>query len=172
MAKELLSRDQVDVANTWNLSDMYADNDLWKADVDAISEIAEKISAMEGKLSESATNLYDALKLMEELCIKLSRVGNYAMCLANEDTGNTEHQAMEARSDAAYAGALEKIAFLDPELLTIEDEKYAQFYNDLPKLCKYKHYIDESLRLREYTLSTQMERLMALSQETRDASIA
>lgn len=170
MAKELITRDKVLTENTWKLEDMYESGAAWEKDVNKITDLANGIASLEGKLGDSADTLCDAMSKLELMCILLSRVSNYAMCLSDEDKGNNKNLALAAKADSLYAECFSKIAFVDPELLEISDETYAEFYKSNTKLNDFKHYIDEVLRMRKYTLSADMEKLMALSVETAQAS--
>lgn len=170
MAKELVERSKVSVENTWNLKDMYESEADFNRDMEKATRIADKIAGMEAVFADSADNVYKVLGDMEELFITLSKVGNYAMCLSDQDTGNSANQLLEAKSESLYADALGKTAYVEPKLLTIPEETFAKYYELCPELKKYKHFIDESLRLKEHTLSPEIERIMALSSETRNAS--
>lgn len=170
MAKELITREEVDIENTWNLSDMYEDEKSWLADIDRINELGDFIASCEASFGNDAKTTYNVLQSLENMLITLDKVANYAMCLANEDTANTKHQSMEAKTDSIYALSIQKVSYIDPKLLEISDAEYESFYSEEPGLCKYKFYIDEVLRLRKYTLPAEMEKLMALSVETRQAS--
>ena len=41
MAKELMSRDQVKVEDTWNVNDIYKTEELWEADVKLVNDKLE-----------------------------------------------------------------------------------------------------------------------------------
>lgn len=170
MAGELIKREDVKVEDTWDLSGMYADSTAWNEDIERIEKIGDEIAARKDDFTKSAQNVYDVLSLVEKLFILNDKVSNYAMCISDQDTGNTKHQAMSAKADSVYAQSFEKISFIDPMLLEVSDEQIAEYYKQLPELVKYKSYIDESLRMRKYTLSPEMEKLMALSTEVRQAS--
>lgn len=172
MAKELLTREEVSIENTWALSDMYSDKEAWEADLNKAVSIGDELASMEGKVCESAANLLKTIKLMEEMCILLDAVHTYAHCQSDQDTGNTDNHAMAARVMSIYADIFSKIAFIDPEILEMSQEKLDGYYAKLPELTDYKHYIKETMRLKEHTLSAEMEKLLALSEETRDASSA
>lgn len=168
--KELLTRSQVSVSDTWDLTAMYPDKAAWQSDLDRAASLGDSLRSMAGTLGQSAPHLKKALDLLEELEIILNRTSIYASCLSDEDTGDTAHQSMRAQTETAIAQAAEKTAYMDPELLTIPDETYETFYAACPDICKYRLYLRNILRLRDYTLSAELETLMALSQETRDAS--
>ncbi len=170
MAKALPDRNEVKTENTWDLSEIYTDKEAWEKDITCIKELSERIATSEGKLASSSASLLEALRSLEEMYIRISCVSNYAMCLSDEDTGNTAHQAMSAKAENITADAVAKISFIDPELLAIPEDTFEKFYAECPELLKYKYYINEALRLKDHTLSSDKELLMALSAESLSAS--
>ena len=60
---------------------------------------------------------------------------------------------------------MEAIAFLEPEILSIPEEKLRSFYEEQPGLAAYEVTIREILRQRAHALSKEMEQLLASSGE-------
>lgn len=170
MAKELLTREEVAVENTWALSDLYEDAKAWEADLNKAVSVGEELAGMEGIVCASSANLLKTIKLMEQFCIIIDAVHTYAHCQSDQDTGNTDNLAMAAKVMSVYADIASKIAFIDPEILAMDEETLNKFYAEAPELTGYKHYINETMRMKAHTLSAEMEKLLAMSEETRDAS--
>lgn len=168
MAKELKNREDVAVENTWALEDLYATKEAWEADIKVVESIGAKVSALEGKVCESAATLLETMKLLEELDLVASKAGVFAHCRSDQDTGNSEFQAMDAKVESVLAEVYGNIAFIDPEILEAVD-KIEGFYKAEPELLKFKNTIDDTLRLKDHTLSAEMEKLLAMSEEVRNA---
>lgn len=167
MAKELLKREEVKVENTWKIEDIYPSKAEWEADLATCEELAEKIAGYEGKVGESAANLLQVLNWDAELGEKLMLAYNYSERLFDQDQKNTTHQAMSAKTTSVYAGIAEKTAFVDPEIVAIDDEVLEGFYREESGLELYRKMIEEICRLKSHCLSAEMEKLLALSTETR-----
>ena len=167
MAKELLKREEVKVENTWKIEDIYPSKAEWEADLATCEELAEKIAGYEGKVGESAANLLQVLNWNAELGEKLMLAYNYSERLFDQDQKNTTHQAMSAKTTSVYAGIAEKTAFVDPEIVAIDDEVLEGFYREESGLELYRKMIEEICRLKSHCLSAEMEKLLALSTETR-----
>ena len=167
MAKELLKREEVKVENTWKIEDIYPSKAEWEADLATCEELAEKIAGYEGKIGESAANLLQVLNWDAELGEKLMLAYNYSERLFDQDQKNTTHQAMSAKTTSVYAGIAEKTAFVDPEIVAIDDEVLEGFYREESGLELYRKMIEEICRLKSHCLSAEMEKLLALSTETR-----
>ncbi|MCR4600030.1 MAG: oligoendopeptidase F [Acetatifactor sp.] len=165
MAKELLKREDVRVEDTWKVEDMYATAQDWEKDLQEMMALAEKIAGMEGKISASAQNLLQLLEWSARFGEKIDLAYNYAERLHDQDTKNTKHQAMTAKVMNLYAQASEKMAFVEPEIIALEDETLDAFYKAEPGLEFYRIQIDNIRRMRAHSLSAELEKLMAQTME-------
>ncbi len=165
MAKELLTRDQVKVEDTWNLKDMYASDSDWEEDIKDILGKAEELVKFEGKVCESADTLLQVLELSAFISEKLEFAYNYAARLFDEDQGNTLHQSMNQKVFSIMAKISSDVSFIDPEILACDESKLEEFYNKEPKLDLYKKQIKEIQRLKAHTLSAEMEKVVAMTTE-------
>ncbi len=165
MAKELLKREEVPVENTWNLSDMYETVDDWENAIEEINELIDEIETMEDTCTNSASDLLLLLEKSAAVDEKLSLAYNYAERLYDEDSKNTKHQAMSAKAGTVYAKLVAKTAFIQPSILAMPAETLESYYKVLPGLEFYRKYIDEILRFKDHSLSTEMEKLVALTSE-------
>lgn len=165
MASELLKREEVPVEHTWNLGDMYATVADWEAAMKECGSLIEEIAAMEESCMASANNLFALLEKVAEAEEKLSLAYNYAERLYDEDCSNTAHQAMAAKAGTLFSKFIEKTAFIQPMILELSAETLEGFYKEFPSLEFYRKFIDEILRFREHSLSTEMEKLVALTSE-------
>ena len=159
--ERLPKRNEVPVELTWNLSDIYAAEDAWEKDFEESLALAEKLAGYEGRAAESAKSLLAVMDLYEACMIKFYAVISYANLLHDEDTANAEHQALIERARSAGVQISEKIAYLEPEILELSNETLAAYYVDEPGLNKYRVTISEIVRLRERSLSKEMEKLLA-----------
>jgi len=165
MAKELLTRDQVKVEDTWNLKDMYASDSDWEEDIKVILGKAEELVKFEGKVCESADTLLQVLELSAFISEKLEFAYNYAARLFDEDQGNTLHQSMNQKVFSIMAKISSDVSFIDPEILACDESKLEEFYSKEPKLDLYKKQIKEVQRLKAHTLSAEMEKVVAMTAE-------
>ena len=170
MQNKLPKRDEVSLDLTWRLEDIYDDEAKWEEECKRAVEVADKMAAYEGKLSESGEKLLEVLKLYEELSLLLDRVYGYAHMREDQDTGNSKYQALKQRGMSAIVGTSEKTAFIDPEILTLSDEKLNEFYSAVPELDRYKRMIGEIRRLKDHMLDAEKEQLLASVSEVLGAS--
>ena len=165
MAKELLKRSEVNEEFTWDLTALYPDNTAWEAAMAEIQEMASDLAKMEGHIADSPQTLLSYLTLWEEMEKKTEPAASYAHRLNDQDTGNTVNQAMVQKMQSIYAGMYSRLAFADPAILAIDEETLERFYAEEPRLEAYRKYIQEIQRLKPHCLSSEMERLLAMTKE-------
>lgn len=165
MAKELITRDQVRIEDTWNLKDMYEDDSLWEEDLRLIKEKAEEIVKYQGRVCESGANLLTVLELEAFVSEKIEYAYNYAARLFDEDQGNTAHQSMTQRMMMLMAQLGSQLSFVDPEILSCDSDVLDSYYKEVPALELYKKAIKEIQRLKEHTLTAEMEKVVAMTAE-------
>ena len=161
MAERLLKREEVAEELTWRLEDIFPDNDAWEAELEETLTLADEAAAFEGKLAGSANGLLEALKAYEACMLKLDRVSGYANMRHDEDTGNAQYQAMNLKVQSIWVQIMEKLSFLEPEILTIPEELLTEYFAKEPGLKAYEITIREIVRQREHSLSKEMEQLLA-----------
>ncbi len=162
----LPTRSDVPVEMTWDLESIYPTPDDWEKDFNWVNDELPRLSAYEGKLSDSAQTLYEALDFDSRLSEVLGRLAVYASMRADEDTANQTNQAREARINMLGAKAGAATAFLTPEILAIPQERLEGFLSEEPRLELYRHTLDELLRRKPHVRSAEVEALLAEASET------
>ncbi|HKP51563.1 MAG TPA: oligoendopeptidase F [Chloroflexia bacterium] len=159
--KTLPARADVDIQYKWNLEGAYAEDKLWDAEHDEVGPMLERVAAMQGKLSESAHTLLEALQLRYEISRRVGRLFSYARMRRDEDNTIAHYQAMDDKSRALYTRAQEATSFFNPEMLAIGREKIDAFLREEEGLKIYTHMFDDLFREQEHMLSEREEALLA-----------
>ncbi len=164
---KLIMRDQIDPKYTWDLKDIYATDELWEKDFKWVEDNIPNYKKYEGRLGNSANELFAAAKFDDSMSIKLERLYLYASCSKDLDLSNSISLARYDRisqlgSKAAVAGS-----FIRPELLAIPKEKIDKFLEESEGLRIYKHQIEDLFRSKEHTLPKEQEEILARSSEIR-----
>ncbi|MBR6003938.1 MAG: oligoendopeptidase F, partial [Lachnospiraceae bacterium] len=165
MAEELKSRSEVDKKYTWNVKDLYKTEADWKADIEKVKKLTDKVAKYEGKTCESAKNLLFVLNNTSALYEIMDKVYSYSARLFDEDQGNSKHQSMNQSMYSLYVEIAGKLAFIDPEILACSDAKLQKFVKEEKKLSFYDKYIKEIRRLKDHTLSSEIEKVAAMTGE-------
>lgn len=170
MAKELPKRSEVKLEDTWKIEDMYASVDDWKKDLEKVKQLTEQLASYQGRMGESAKNLYEAMQLDDEI----GRIGNKAYSYANRcsdvDTTNTDNQALVMQISTLFVTIGEKSAFMTPEILAIPEETLERFYKDEPELTVFRNAINNILRRKNHMLSAELEQLLASAGDVTDTA--
>ncbi|MBQ5735745.1 MAG: oligoendopeptidase F [Lachnospiraceae bacterium] len=169
MSLEILKRADVKKENTWATEDLYATDALWEEDLKRLSEYGDKIAAFEGKLMDSADNLYNYFKLSDELDILIDNLFNYASRKSDEDTKNNFYQAMFGKAYSELVKVESRSAFFEPELLAADESVIEGFYKEKPELEVYRIAINDVVRMKAHILSPEEERILALAGEISEA---
>ena len=150
---DVLTRQQVPVEETWSLESIYADDQAWEADFEALKGNVPNLMAYKGKLGEDAETLFAALSLRDDLSRQLHKLYTYAHMRYDEDTANSHYQALNDRAGSLAAQVSAQLAFMTPELLAIDESRIESFMAQHEKLTVYRHAFDELAKERPHVLT-------------------
>jgi len=89
-------REQVPDQYKWDLTQLYANDDAWRAAKEAFAKKIPSASQFKGTLAQSPAQLLKALDTLSDLNKELSRLYVYAALLSDQDTRVAKYQAMKA----------------------------------------------------------------------------
>lgn len=150
---------------TWAIEDIYPTDEAWKEDLAKMQQMPEKILSYKGRLGESGETLLEFMRLSDDISVLCDSLGNYAQRKSDEDTANAVYQAMVGQLMNAYVQINSAGSFETPELISIDEEKLAGFYQSIPELELYRKNIDRIRRKKEHILSDDEEKILALAGE-------
>ena len=165
MENKLPKRSEVETSLTWKLEDIFVSEKEWEKALNEALSLADEIVKFTGKITESADTLYKVLEIYEKCHLKFHLVNGYAFKMRDVDTTSTSSQTLYAKAMSAEVTASEKLAFIEPEIIAANDETVEKFYNEKPELVKYKIFITEIRRGKEHSLSPELEKLLAGTNE-------
>lgn len=165
MENKLPKRSEVETSLTWKLEDIFVSEKEWEEALNEALSLADEIVKFTGKITESADTLYKVLEIYEKCHLKFHLVNGYAFKMRDVDTASTSSQTLYAKAMSAEVTASEKLAFIEPEIIAASDETVEKFYNEKPELVKYKIFITEIRRGKEHSLSPELEKLLAGTNE-------
>ncbi|PSJ32070.1 oligopeptidase PepB [Peptostreptococcus russellii] len=154
------NRKEIENKYKWNLEKMYLDSSKIEEDIKFIEKSYEDIKEYKGKMSNSAENFYNSLKIMEDSSRRLSYLYAYTHMKHHEDTRINENLADATKSEMIASELGKATAFIVPEIIGMDSSLLETFLKD-ERIAPYKKMIDEILRDKPYTLSEKEEELMA-----------
>jgi len=156
-------RSEIDEKYKWNLADIYDSEDSWK---EAKDELVAKLPEMEKfkeKLTQSADELLAYLELSSKIGKEASKLYSYASMHSDLDTRDMKYSGMKKELQQIFSDFNSKLAFVDPEILSVEWSVIEGFINEKSGLLVYKKYLKDLYLQKEHTLSEPEERILALS---------
>ena len=169
MANKIPKRSEVRAEDTWNLTDIFPNDEAWLAEYKELQNAPAAVAAHKGKLGESAKNLLAWFEEQDELSIRLTKFYGYASCKSDEDTGNGTYQDFRAKAISTIVAISSAAAFATPEIMAIDDETLEGFYAAEPKLETYRRSLYQIRRRKAHILSPAEEKLLAAAGEMANA---
>lgn len=168
MAKKLKKRSEVKEEYKWKIEDLYENDQLWQQEVDQILSLTEELKGYKGRLGESAETLYSYLSLSDKADQLMERVYVYANQKFHEDTTNGIYQDLSDKATNIMMTLNSATSFATPEILEIPEQKIEAFYKEKMELLQYQRMIQEIMKDKPHTLSSEMEELLAQTAELAD----
>lgn len=166
---EILKRADVPQEFTWDLTPVFANDDAWFAEYEALKALPERITEYRGTLGKSAKDLLAFLKFEDDVTLRLSSLLGYASCKGDEDTSNNFYQDMRGKATGTWVNISGALSFATPEIMAIDEKVLDGFYKDEPELETYRRSIYQIRRRAAHILSDEGEKILAAAGEMADA---
>ena len=158
--KTLPARSELDTAYTWDLSVLYASEEAYRADLDRVAVEAETLAGYRGRLGESAATLAEFLELYFGFQATMQRLRNYATLPVNVDQHDQEARRKAGEFGAVAARVAQRLAFVQPELLSLGTEKVEGFMREEPGLAYLSRFFERLEALRPHVRTAEVEELL------------
>lgn len=156
---DVLSRADIPIEETWDLSKMFASDEAWDAEADgAPAKIAT--AAYRGRLSEGPDVIRKATDAMFEAQQSLQLLVTYAALRRDEDQTNPAAIARYDRAISISIQAGQELAFVQPELVDLPGDRLREAIES-PELAPYRHMLEDLERQKAHVLSEEVETVLA-----------
>jgi oligoendopeptidase F len=145
----------------WDLTALYPSDQAWRAGKEKLAARFPKFREFQGTLAASASRLAEALETQSSFDRELTRLFVYAGLHSDQDTRVSMYQGMQQEMIQLGSALGTETAFLEPEILQMDNATIANFIAHEPRLKIYRHYLEDIARRRAHTLSNAEERLLA-----------
>lgn len=132
-----LKRNEVNINETWDLSDLFKSNQEAK---DFIDKIQKDVNAFEAKYKTKLNNeatIVEALDKWAKLREDISRLYTYASLLVSTDQSNIENMALSGEISLELSDYLPKLNFVTQEIKRLDANSLENFSNQ-----EYKRFIE------------------------------
>lgn len=168
--KQLPKREELPENLTWDLTKIFSSDQEFDEKYLELSEKLKKSEKYKGTLDQRASQFLDAIEFVLSVYRQTEIIYVYAHLKNDQDTGNTEYQALYARASSLFSKVSEAVSWFEPEILQLSDERIWQYFKEEPKLEVYRHYIQQIVDNRAHVLSADQESLLAGAGEIFEAS--
>ena len=141
----------------WNLKIIYENENLLEEDIKKFDLLIKDLSLLKGTLG-TKDGFMKYTKLYSEAMCLLSKIFVYASMKNDLNQKDMESGRLRSRIYGKYSEFLENVSFIEPELLSVGEEKVLEFCLDCPS---YKHLMEDLFRRNKHILKENEEVLMA-----------
>ena len=146
--------------NSWNLQDIFENEEQLKKEKDEIIKKLEDIAKYQGILCDTSDNLFNCYKLYEQALEKFEKVYAYGMLTYHLDMSNQEGIKIFKEVENLGTEFSVKTSFITPEI-TYADENAIRKYISEERFKGYKRDINDILEKKKHVLSKEEENILA-----------
>lgn len=157
--EQVKQRSQIEEKYKWDLTPMFASDEKWQGEFDALSAKLPRLDEYAGRL-DCEENILACLKLSDELSASYGELYVYAYQRRDEDAGVAKYCAMCDKVDALGVKLGEKSAYITPELTALDGE-FLLALSRKEEFADYDYQLCEIVRRKQHTLSAAEEKLLA-----------
>ncbi|ENO8770474.1 oligoendopeptidase F [Enterococcus faecium] len=168
--KQLPKREELPENLTWDLTKIFSSDQEFDDKYLELSEELKQSEKHKGTLDQGASQFLNAIEFVLRVYRQTEVIYVYAHLKNDQDTGNTDYQALYARASSLFSKVSEAVSWFEPEILQLSDDQIWQYFKEEPKLEVYRHYIQQIVDNRAHVLSAEQESLLAGAGEIFDAS--
>jgi oligoendopeptidase F len=154
------NRQEIPDQYKWRIDQIYKDKTSWEEDRAKAEKLAAAFPANQGKLASSPQEMKKAIDELAALSRLRDKLVLYAHAGLDVNISNAELQGLYDKASRLGTLLGEKTAWFCPEIVAIPDEKMKKLLAS-KELTPYKRFLEDVRRAKPYTLSKEMEQLLA-----------
>lgn len=155
-------RKKVNKKYTWNKESVFKTPKDWEAALKSVLDDIPNVKKYEGKLSESADTLLEAMGAIENLISRAQTVFMYAQFEYAVDTTNQAAAGMVGKASSMAGQVAAATSFLNPELIQVGKEKLDAWMKENERLAVYQHNFDDLFRQQAHVRSAEVEEILGM----------
>ena len=132
----LKKRCEMDPKYTWDFTHIYPSKEAWEAAYAEAQEAVASLSDVKGTLTANADSLKAGLDKIFEVGKKVELTYLYASLHKESDNSDPEYQDMAGRAVNLFVAFSSAISFMNPEILSIGEEKLREYFKINTKGCR------------------------------------
>ncbi len=156
-----LSRSEVPVDLTWNLDDLFPDQEAWEKELADVAGSVGNVTKYKGRLGESGRVLLECLEASEKLQERFMRIASYASLRLSADGTDPANQAAAMRVSSIASQAFAATSFVRTEALNLPDGVLQRFLDEEPGLELFRRSLELMIEEKPHMLEPQTEMVLA-----------
>jgi len=157
------ARAQVPSETQWRIEDLYATPQEWHADLATLKNEIAGLAAAAKDWTSSPQKMKALFELTDRMWIRGSRLYSYASNRHNVDLANPEWTAMKGEIEAVMVEGQSRLAFRNPDLLALGEEKFRQYLKAEPALEPWRFSVESVFRLAPHVLPPEQQKILSLT---------
>ncbi len=153
-------RNEIPLEETWDLSQMFENDEAWEAAAAATPAEIEKVAEFRGRFSEGPAVIRQALDAYYRLEESLGKLVVYALLRRDEDQTKTESLTRADKAIQINVLASQQLSFVTPELVGLSAEEMAAAIAS-EELAPYRFQLEDIERGRAHVRSEEVETVLA-----------
>lgn len=158
MVNQMPRREQVQVEETWNLVDLFKNENEFEGALKEIEITSLEFHNRFKDSIQSASDVGDALQEYTKLYEKIVPAGAYASLSLSTDQTNTDAQMRASKFASLSAKVSSQLSFLNSELVELPDNIIEEAISKSPS---HQLYLDKLLKKKKYQLHPEVEKTLA-----------
>lgn len=145
---------------TWNLKEIFENEESFEIAVKQLYSYLEEIKKCRGKLNENVDEIVKCYKNLEKALEVHEKLYAYAMLKYHQDMSNQESIKLYKRLEVITTEFSEAESFISPEVSKISDEKLEEYLKD-DRMKEYEKTIRDIMKEKKHILNEEVEEVLA-----------
>ncbi|MGE0089151.1 MAG: oligoendopeptidase F [Bacteroidales bacterium] len=154
----------------WRLTDIYADWDAWKTDLEWVKTQIPRYNDFKGRLGENAQVMIDFQRFSEKISQITSKLYVYASLNEDVDGKNPMYVTKLQELQTVFIDMNRNTAWIQPELKNIPKAKIDEWMSNNKELAVYAHNFDSFYRQLQHILDEQTQKTLTYYSKALSAS--
>jgi oligoendopeptidase F len=153
----------------WDLAHLFASDEAWQQEFDALHGLVQKMEAWQGRRFESGAVFFAYIEESEAVELRMEILYQYAQLLHTLDTADAGALEMVSKVEWLFSLYSQITSFFFPAFKEIAVDTLEQWLDEAEDKSFYRRMIEVMNRRRPYILTDKEERLLAQSGEALSA---
>ncbi|HEV2474063.1 MAG TPA: M3 family oligoendopeptidase, partial [Chthonomonadales bacterium] len=156
----LAERSDVAPEHKWSIDSIFANGDEWEAANRSVDLSLGSFTAYHGKLQNSPEDMLNWFDTYFKTAELMGKIATYAHMQQSVESSDQEAVARLGKATALQSRFLSAVAFAEPEILEIGQERLREWMEEAPRLRVYEHFFELLEARRPHVRSAEVEELL------------